>query len=427
MGVTKNKMAESSPEPSLSETLAKLAADMVRIPNRAYSMCRYPVTQALWKAVMGDNPSVLKGADLPVVNVSWNDCQVFLNRLNALPEVLESGLAYRLPNADEWMHACLAGATGGFCKSSSGVEISPETLGDVAWFRDNADGPRPVGEKEPNAFGLYDMLGNIAEWSVKGDWGITCCGHDWDVDAEYCNAYYTCRYRPDTSGPYLGFRLVRDLPFPDAERVKMAKLADADRRKIEEFRTVSLREARNEAARRLRVEARQMLAEAKQILAGAMESTKSGNDYNALALCRTAERLAPDDPEVLFLLGMIHYEIGDFISVWDYNDTLAADKYFDKVLSHDPKCVKAHLFKGLGTLRWGNNYSLALKSFQKVLKLEPDNQLAAQLAEICRKCKKRKVDEAQEELYALLHSIGADYSIDLRWNQFMAEMSFSDE
>ena len=166
----------------------------------------------------------------------------------------------------------------------------------------------------------------------------------------------------------------------------------------------------------------EQVEEAKLALAEALKEVKAGKSNNALALCRKAERLASYDIEILFLLGMVHYEIGDFITVWDTNDTLAAGKYFDEVIARDPGCVKAHFYRGMGTLRWGNNYDLALKSFLKALELEPDNGAAAQCVEICQKCKEKKMDEAQQIMSEVLASIGADYSINLRENQAVAAM-----
>ena len=95
--------------------------------------------------------------------------------MNALPEVKASGGVYRLPTADEWEFACRAGATGDYCKLADGTEITEKTLGEVAWFRDNSgckylpEEPHPVGQKKPNAFGLYDMCGNVREWTSSHD------------------------------------------------------------------------------------------------------------------------------------------------------------------------------------------------------------------------------------------------------------------
>ncbi len=141
---------------------------MVPIPGKNYAICKFEVTQALWKKVMGSNPSSYShtGDSLPVENVSWNDCQKFLAKLNAMPEFKEPGFVYRLPTADEWEFACRAGAIGDFCRLEDGTEITRHTLDKVAWFDDNSGGGiHPVGQKKPNAFGLYDMHGNVAEWT----------------------------------------------------------------------------------------------------------------------------------------------------------------------------------------------------------------------------------------------------------------------
>ena len=191
--------------------LAKLAPDMVPIPGQDYSICKYEVTQALWFAVMGENPSEFKGADRPVENVSWDDCQKFLEKLNALPEVKASGKTYRLPTADEWEFACRAGATGDYCKLADGTEITGETLGEVAWFDENSDTKtHPVGQKKPNAFGLYDMHGNAWEWTstAVGRFRV-CCGGSWMNRAYGCEAGRRPSGNPVDRDNGLGFRLAR--------------------------------------------------------------------------------------------------------------------------------------------------------------------------------------------------------------------------
>ena len=189
--------------------VSKLASEMVPIPGKDYSMCKYEVTQALWFAVMGENPSYFKGVDRPVENVSWNECQMFLEKLKALPEVKASGKTYRLPTAYEWEFACRAGATGGYCMLADGTEITEETLGAVAWFDENSDTKtHPVGQKKPNAFGLYDMHGNVWEWtsSAVGDYRV-CCGGSWGNFVYFCEAGYRFRYYPDYRFNNVGFRL----------------------------------------------------------------------------------------------------------------------------------------------------------------------------------------------------------------------------
>ena len=140
---------------------------MVPIPRKNYWMGKVPVTQAQWRAVMGRNPSEHKGAENPVESITWNACQKFLGKLNALPSVQASGLVFRLPTEEEWVFAAHAGGMGDYCKLADGTEITDETFGEVAWFSDNSDETvHPVGQKKPNAFGLYDMLGNVIEWTA---------------------------------------------------------------------------------------------------------------------------------------------------------------------------------------------------------------------------------------------------------------------
>ena len=104
---------------------------------------KFEVTQAQWEAVMGENPSYFKGADNPVENVSWVDCQEFLKKLNALPAVKKSGLVFRLPDEKEWEYACRAGSTGHYCRLADGTEITEST----ARMRGFAE--RKLGRREP--------------------------------------------------------------------------------------------------------------------------------------------------------------------------------------------------------------------------------------------------------------------------------------
>lgn len=120
--------------------------------TRPYEIGKYEVTQAQWLDVMmGRNPSRFKGDDLPVENVSWLDVQQFMERMN----MRNDGYHYRMPTEAEWEYAARAGTTG------------PNTgpVGDVAWYNGNSEGhSHPVGQKKPNAWGLYDMEGNVYEW-----------------------------------------------------------------------------------------------------------------------------------------------------------------------------------------------------------------------------------------------------------------------
>ena len=125
----------------------------------SYYICKYEVTQALWRAVMGSNPSNFKGDNLPVECVSWNDCQTFINRLNSY-----TGRNFRLPTEAEWEFAARGGNYSRHYKYSGSNYI-----GDVAWYDDNSGNrTHPVGTKQPNELGLYDMSGNVYEWC--SDW-----------------------------------------------------------------------------------------------------------------------------------------------------------------------------------------------------------------------------------------------------------------
>jgi len=183
---------------------------MVQIPGRDYWMGKFPVTQAQWEAVMGSNPSGCKGAENPVERVSWNDCHEFLEKLNAQPATKASGLVFRLPEADEWEYACRAGATGDYCKLADGMEITEETLGEVAWFDDNSHGKtHPVGQKKPNAFGLYDMHGNVWEWAETAEGRARRVTHGgcWHTFAPMCTSYYRGAWPPSSRDNDHGFRL----------------------------------------------------------------------------------------------------------------------------------------------------------------------------------------------------------------------------
>lgn len=116
---------------------------------------KYEVTQAQWVAVMGSNPSSVKGDNLPVDSVSWDDVQAFIQKLNA-----RTGKRYRLPTEAEWEYAARAGSPALYFFGND-----PAQLDRYAWFESNAGGAsHPVGQKQPNKFGLYDVYGNVWEW-----------------------------------------------------------------------------------------------------------------------------------------------------------------------------------------------------------------------------------------------------------------------
>ena len=127
------------------------------ILTKSYYMGKYAVTQEQWEAVMGDNPSETKGAKLPVTYVSWNDCKKFIKKLNGITKG-----KYRLPTEAEWEYACRAGTTTAY---SFGAKITPK---DANYNDSGIEEPVAVGSYKPNAFGLYDLHGNVWEWCE--DW-----------------------------------------------------------------------------------------------------------------------------------------------------------------------------------------------------------------------------------------------------------------
>ena len=125
----------------------------------SYSIGETEVTQALWKAVMGDNPSYSSGDNLPVENVNWHECQTFITKLNQL-----TGKTFRLPTEAEWEFAARGGT-----KSQGYTYSGSNTVGDVAWYDGNSSAKtHEVATKSPNELGIYDMSGNVQEWCQ--DW-----------------------------------------------------------------------------------------------------------------------------------------------------------------------------------------------------------------------------------------------------------------
>ena len=197
--------------------------------SRSFWMGKYAVTNGQWRSVMGKPPmgqdgrGFNEGPDFPVTNVNFEDCQQFISVLNS------RGIGtYRLPTEAEWEYACRAG----------NPEETYGNLDDIAWYDGNnivwvgniGYTIHPVGQKSPNGFGLYDMLGNVCQWCQ--DWcsdyyaisrsvdprGLSsgamrvCRGGDWLFTAESVRASFRGRQYPNDRSPKLGFRVVRVEP-----------------------------------------------------------------------------------------------------------------------------------------------------------------------------------------------------------------------
>ena len=180
-----------------------------------YYIGKTEVTQALWKAVMGDNPSYYKGDGRPVENVSWDDCQEFISKLNAA-----TGKNFRLPTEAEWEFAARGGN-----KSNHYQYSGSDNIDDVAWYDGNSgDKTHDVASKQPNELGIYDMSGNVWEWCSDWYGGYSSKsqtnpkgpesgsnrvgrGGSWRSYAWCCRSSYRRRCSPDNRRGNLGLRL----------------------------------------------------------------------------------------------------------------------------------------------------------------------------------------------------------------------------
>ena len=202
MGSTSNEEGHSSDENQVEVTL-----------SQSFWLAKTEVTQAQWGAVMGSNPSQFKGPNLPVENVSWEDAQAFISKLND-KQILPEGWKFALPTEAQWEYACRAGEKRPYSGGS---------LDDVGWYIGNSGGKtHEAAKKKPNAWGLYDMHGNVDEWCA--DWyedtlkgGIDLVGPSsgalrvlrggsWYDDASNCRAAYRFRFDPGGRINFLGFR-----------------------------------------------------------------------------------------------------------------------------------------------------------------------------------------------------------------------------
>ena len=177
------------------------------------------VTQELWSAVMGSNPSEFPGnMQRPVEMVSWNDCQTFISRLNEL-----TGETFRLPTEAQWEYAARGGN-----KAQGRLYSGSDAIDDVAWYYDNSGGmTHPVKTKAPNELGIYDMSGNVFEWCSDwyGDYSSAAQtdprgpatgsyrvdrGGCWGLSATCCRVAFREGYTPSAFVSYLGLRLAYD-------------------------------------------------------------------------------------------------------------------------------------------------------------------------------------------------------------------------
>ena len=182
----------------------------------SYSIGQTEVTQALWKAVMGSNPSYFKGDNLPVENVSWEDCQAFIKKLNQL-----TGQNFRLPTEAEWEFAARGGN-----KSKGYKYAGSNNIDEVAWYTKttNDSGTKPIATKRPNELGIYDMSGNVFEWCQDWYGGYSSSaqtnpkglstgslrvfrGGSWRRNARNCRVSLRDLYFPYYWNSDLGFRL----------------------------------------------------------------------------------------------------------------------------------------------------------------------------------------------------------------------------
>jgi formylglycine-generating enzyme required for sulfatase activity len=196
--------------------------------TKGFYMQKTPVTQGQWKAVMGNNPASFSdsGNDCPIESISWNECQEFIRRLNTG----KNGI-YRLPTEAEWEYACRAGSLTPLCNGEiSGLYCAHDPLlGVVGWYCGNSGRKsRPVAQKAPNVWGLFDMHGNVSEWcrdwygeygsdtqtdpcGPKSGSGKVIRGGSWFSNGKNCRSASRFYWPPNSGSEFIGFRLLKEI------------------------------------------------------------------------------------------------------------------------------------------------------------------------------------------------------------------------
>jgi formylglycine-generating enzyme required for sulfatase activity len=200
--------------------------------KKPFYLGKYPVTQEQWCRVMGNNPSYFRDEKHPVENVSWKEAQEFVRKLNALEDTGEKSPVYRLPTEAEWEYAARAGNSGSYFFGDDESKLK-----EYAWFLENSGlETHPVGLKNPNPWGFYDLYGNVGEW-VQDEYHISYKGAPsdgraweslfpsvsvpvrirrgggWNGNAGCCRSAERLFAAQDKKLNSLGFRIVREYNF----------------------------------------------------------------------------------------------------------------------------------------------------------------------------------------------------------------------
>ncbi len=207
--------AEVARQRKLAERVVKGILDnMIKVPGTRYRMGRTEVTEAQWDVIMKTDLSVVREGTYPASGTSWDDCQEFIKKLNQVPAVKAAGLKFRLPTVAEWRYACRAGSRGNWGMLST---TEPGNLPEMGWYVDNSrKGKSPVAQKKPNAWGFYDMHGNVFEWcaDVSAEYGgdfRSRVGGGYNSPAEQCAVkFVNSANRQFSNYSDQGFRLLAE-------------------------------------------------------------------------------------------------------------------------------------------------------------------------------------------------------------------------